>query len=97
MEIVTKEKTIQEILGENYLSKFRFFNPETLFEPYWDNLKIDKCPLCGNKLKYPRVRKIAYCRGKKHGKPFFINLDRLQKIKSIDYEKVKKLPVYRNM
>ena len=97
MDKETKEKTIQEILGEKYLTQFRVFRPELLFEPYWDNLKSDKCPLCGNKLKRPKVRKIAYCNGKKHAKTFFINLDRLEKIKSIDYEKVKNFPVYRNM
>lgn len=93
----TKEKTIQEILGESFLSKFKIVWRETLFEPAWDALKIDRCPICGNKLKRPRVRKIAYCNGKKHAKPFFINLDRLEKIKSIDYEKVKNITPYKNM
>lgn len=83
----TKEKTIAEILGNKYLSNFRVFNPELLFEPYWKNLLIDKCPICGNKLKFPWKKTVALCNGKKH-KIFIIKLDRLNKIKETDYEAI---------
>jgi len=73
--------SIQGFLGEDYLKKFRVFHPDTLFPPDFSLLLQDRGPLCTNKLKYPRVRKIAYCRGKKHGKPFFISLTRLDEIK----------------
>lgn len=88
---------ISNILGEEYLKKFKIYNSELLFEPFWDNLKINRCPICGNKLKFARSKPIVYCNGKKHAKTFIIQLDRLNKIKDIDYIKVKSLPIYKNM
>lgn len=82
-------KTLQELLGQSYLSKFKVYRDVTLFEPYWDNLLVNRCPLCGNRLKFPLKKKIALCNGKKH-KTFLINLDRLEKIKKTNYEERKK-------
>lgn len=79
----TQIKTINEIFGEEYLDKFRVLFRETLFEPAWEALKVNRCPLCGNKLKFPQSKKIAYCSGRKHKKSFVINLERLQEIKNI--------------
>lgn len=64
----------------NYLQKykledFKVVYGETLFEPYWENLRVCKCPLCGNRLKSPRHTKVLICSGKKHSKPFIIKED----------------------
>lgn len=72
---------IKEILGDEYMKKFRVFHPQTLFEPFWENLREKRCPLCGNKLKFPLKLKIAMCASKKHGKPFVITLKIFDKLK----------------
>lgn len=58
--------------------------PNTLFdiEPEWSKLKENKCPICGNKLLFPRGRSIAICKGKSHGdkKPFVIKNQTLEKL-----------------
>lgn len=60
-----------ESIKESYLDKFRLFRPVTLFEPNMDNIKIGKCPYCGNVLKVMRNGN-KYCKGSKHKKdPFF--------------------------
>lgn len=74
------ELNIKQILGEDYLKKFRIFHPTTLFEPSWEALKEKRCPLCFNKLKIPRDNKIAYCRSSKHKKSFVIDLTKLNRI-----------------
>lgn len=73
--------SIDSILGSDYLSKFRVFHPQTLFEPDWNMLLKDRCPICFNKLKVSRNRPIAYCNGVKHKKNFVISKDRLEEIK----------------
>lgn len=64
-------KSLQE-LTEQYLKKFKVFLPTTLFPPDWNALKDKRCPICFNKLYFPRNGKIALCKGKKHKKPFAI-------------------------
>lgn len=58
--------------------------PSTLFdvEPSWEKLKEQRCPICANKLLFPRNRKIAICYGKSHGdkKSFIINTSKLAQI-----------------
>lgn len=61
-----------ESIKNEYLDKFRLFREVTLFEPNYKNLKIGKCPLCGNLLKEMRNGN-KYCKGSKHKKsPFFM-------------------------
>ena len=71
--------TIKEILGENYLKRFRVFHSQTLFPPDFDLLLKRHCPLCGCKLKIPLSQKIAYCPSKKHLK-FIITMPKLHSI-----------------
>lgn len=82
-------------LFDSYLKDIKVTWRETLFEPNWDALKVDRCPICGNKLKYLRDKNLAICHGKKHKKSFIISKDRLQRIKEIDYSK--KILPYKNM
>ena len=72
---------IKSFLGEDYLKRFKVFHRETLFEPYWENLRKGRCPLCGNKLKMPQHGKMLFCNGKKHGKTFVISRERFDKLK----------------
>ena len=72
---------IKELLGDKYMERFKVYSRETLFEPYWDGLLKKMCPLCGNKLKETRNKRIAYCNGSKHRlSPFFIDKKRLNQI-----------------
>jgi len=73
-------KKIEQLLGEDYLKKFRIFHEITLFPPCWEALKERRCPLCFNKLKIPKIGKIAYCRSAKHKKSFIIDLTKLNRI-----------------
>lgn len=73
---------ISQLIGEDYLKRFKVYFRETLFEPNWSALLNDRCPICGNKLKFPKAKVMAYCNGKKHTKNFVIMLQRLNKIKS---------------
>jgi len=57
---------------DEYMKRFRIFYPQTLFEPNWKALNINCCPLCGNKLKLTLNKKIIYCKGVKHRKPFIM-------------------------
>lgn len=75
-----KLSSVEELLGENYLKRFRVFYPQTLFPPNFDALKSYSCPLCSHKLKFPKRSKIAYCRSIKHKKPFVISSKRLLEI-----------------
>lgn len=75
-----KIKDIKNIVGEKYLERFKVYNPVTLFEPNWDALLERRCPICGNKLKIPRTNRIAYCHGRKHVRPFFLSIPKLQSI-----------------
>lgn len=67
---------IGKLFGEKYLEKFRVFHESTLFPPDFSLLKKQRCPICGNKLKFPLRGKIVYCNGKKHAKKFVIRLDK---------------------
>lgn len=75
-------KNIISKLGDEYMSRFRVFHAQTLFEPSWVNLKQNRCPLCGCKLKQPRGRIVAICKSVKHGKPFIIAVEKLNTINS---------------
>jgi len=75
-----KEVHIKELLGEDYLKRFKIFYPQTLFEPVWENLREKRCVLCGNKLKFPLRGNIAMCSSNKHFKSFVIKLTTLKKL-----------------
>ena len=89
MNSINTIRDIKSILGDVYLERFKVFHPDTLFDPNWPALLQERCPLCGNKLKYPRISpKIAYCDGVKHGKRYVIKKDRLNAITAKYGEKV---------
>ena len=71
-------KTLSNLIPENYLKRFKIYPEQTLFPPNWDALKLKRCIYCGNKLKFPRKGKMAFCNSKKHGKPFVIGIDKLK-------------------
>lgn len=72
---------IKQLLGEEYLKRFRVFHPQTLFEPRWDSLKHKRCPLCFNLLKFPLRGGVAICSSNKHAKQFIIKLSTLSKLR----------------
>lgn len=53
---------------EEYLSKFRVFNPVTLFPPNFENLQKNLCPICGRKLYLTKDKRIARCKSKLNDK-----------------------------
>lgn len=59
-----KEMKISSLLPT--IDQFKVKYADTLFNPYWPNLKEGKCPLCGLKLQQPSHGKTLFCRGKKH-------------------------------
>lgn len=67
---------------EQYLKEknFRVFQESTLFPPNWEALKQKRCPLCENKLKVTKNKKLAICSGKKHKKPFVITAETFYKL-----------------
>lgn len=73
-------KTIQELLGQEYLKRFKIYYPQILFEPNWNALKDYRCPICGLKLKFIKDNTLAICKGKKHLKQFVITSKKLIEI-----------------
>lgn len=71
---------IKELLGIEYLNKFKVVHYDTLFPPDWKMLQVGCCPLCFNKLKHTRDGNIIMCIGKKHGKAFIITRKKYQEI-----------------
>lgn len=63
---------------EEYLNKFSVSPEPTLFGPDWSMLKLNRCPHCTAKLKFPLHRNIALCNSKRHGKPFVISKSKLR-------------------
>lgn len=67
--------------------------PTQLFdvEPNWASLKERRCPICNNKLLFPRGKSISFCKGKKHGdkKQFVIKNQTL--LKNLGLKSMKEL------
>lgn len=61
---------------EDYLKKFKVFNPQTLFPPNFEMLQKFRCPVCSRKLYWRVDKKIAYCKSKVKDK-FFITQHKL--------------------
>ena len=53
---------------EDYLRRFKVFNPKTLFPPNFGNLQKNLCPICGRKLYLTRDKRIARCKSKVNDK-----------------------------
>ena len=49
---------------ENYLKRFKVYNPKTLFPPNFELLQKNLCPICGRKLYLNRQKTIARCKSK---------------------------------
>lgn len=81
MESINSIANIQSILGDKFMERFKVFHEQTLFPIDWSVLRLKKCPLCFNKLKFPPTRPIVYCNSKKHGKNFVISLEKFNKVK----------------
>jgi len=63
------------------MERFRVFHEQTLFPPYWEALKENRCPLCFNKLSIPLKGKMVFCKSKKHLKTFLISKEKLDSLK----------------
>jgi hypothetical protein len=61
---------------EEYLSRFKVYNPVSLFPPDFSNLSKNLCPICGRKLYLTRDKKLARCKSKANDK-FVITSQRL--------------------
>lgn len=61
---------------EEFLKRFRVFNPQTLFGPDFEMLRKFRCPVCSRKLYWRADKKIAFCKSKMRDK-FFITQHRL--------------------
>jgi hypothetical protein len=71
---------IQELLGKEYLERFKVYYPVTLFSPNWEALREHRCPICSNRLKFAKNNKLAICNGRKHKKSFVISNKKLIEI-----------------
>lgn len=49
---------------EEFLSKFKVYNPQTLFPPNFENLQKNLCPICNRKLYLKRDKSRAFCKSK---------------------------------
>jgi hypothetical protein len=71
-------------INTNILDKYKVIQSNTLFDLERDEmfhlLKENRCLICGNKLKFMRNGKLAYCKGVKHKKTFIISISKLNKI-----------------
>lgn len=72
--------SITDLLGSAYLTKFHINHYGLLFPPEWENLKLQRCPICFNKMTIPRNGKIVICKGKKHGRAFVLTIDKYKSI-----------------
>ena len=73
-----------ELNKQDILSRFKVVESDTLFDLEKDEmfriLKAERCLKCGNKLKFMRNGKLAFCRSVKHKKSFIISVVKLNKI-----------------
>ena len=71
-------------INQNILNRFKVYQSDLLFDIEKDEmfflLKENRCLKCGNKLKFMRNGKLAYCRSVKHKKSFIISIEKLNKI-----------------
>ena len=71
-------------INQNILNRFKVYQADTLFDidqkEMFFLLKENRCLKCGNKLKFMRNGKLAYCRSVKHKKSFIIGIEKLNKI-----------------
>jgi hypothetical protein len=71
-------------INKDILNRFKVYQSDNLFDLEKDEmfflLKENRCLKCGNKLKFMRNGKMAYCRGVKHLKPFIISIEKLNHI-----------------
>lgn len=82
---------IADILGPDYIKKYNIAVFPTLFPPTWSNIKIDRCPFCNIKLRFPLTRNIVFCPSKKHSK-FFMSKKTFIDLKTKINEKTKTAP-----
>ena len=86
MKFTELNKGIGSLLDKykEQLSKVKTYTPTTLFDldVDWNKVKQGKCGICGNKLRVPRGKKIAYCSGKRHPdkRKFVIKLSKLREL-----------------
>ena len=66
---------------ESYLERFKIYYPKSLFAPDFSLLKIERCIICSNKLKYIQRSNIMFCGGKKHLTPFIIKKEKYDNIR----------------
>ncbi len=71
-------------IDKNLMKRFKVYESPTLFDLEQDDfyaiLRDSRCIYCENKLKFMINGKWAYCRSKKHKKPFMIGIEKLNKI-----------------
>lgn len=63
-------------IDPNYMSRFKVYKSEALFDPDFSLLKENRCPICTNRLKTKSDGSAVYCNGKKHRKNFFMKIDK---------------------
>lgn len=68
--------------NNNRLNNIKITHKPTLFDTdYGIARELRICPWCGNKLLFPRNKKIALCRSPKHaGNTFVVKIDNLKDI-----------------
>lgn len=67
-----------------FLKRFKVYESPLLFDidqkEMFATLKQNRCLICGNKLKFMRNGKMAFCKSVKHKKSFIISVEKLNKI-----------------
>lgn len=78
---------IGDLFGDRFKSKTAFKKaggiisaPQTLLPPSWDNLRLTRCPFCGNRLSFMTARNMYLCKSKKHKKSFVIGREKLNRL-----------------
>ncbi len=69
-------QNLSQLIQQDFLKKFKVHTPITLFEPNFEKLQKNLCPICGRKLYLNRQKTIFRCKSKINDK-FVITSRRL--------------------
>lgn len=70
---------VDEILGKDFMSRFKVYQASSLFEPDLNLLKEKRCPVCTRRLYANRAGTIWRCKSKMANDKFFIRNEILTK------------------
>jgi len=66
--------------AEQYLARFKVYNPKSLFPPNFELLRQGNCPICTRKLYWNMRKDKMFCKSKKSNDKFMITRATLSRL-----------------